>query len=38
MLLGREALRIDAFIGLSCSEKPPVRELAKFLVSERRFV
>jgi hypothetical protein len=37
MLLGREALRIDACIGLDCSEKPPVWELAKFLISERRF-
>ena len=37
MLLGREALRIDACIGLECSEKPPVWELAKYIVSERRF-
>jgi hypothetical protein len=37
-LLSREAFRIDACIGLDCSEKPPVVELAKFLISERRFV
>jgi hypothetical protein len=37
-LLGREAFRIDACIGLGCSEKPPAVELAKFLISERRFV
>lgn len=38
LLLSREAFRIDACIGLNCSVEPPAVELAKFLISERRFV